>query len=194
MQRAMLNRLSTHMPTLETERLLLRRIEKSDADDMYEYSCDRDVTKYLLWDAHPDPFYTADYVEYLQERYALGDFYDWAIVLKENGKMIGTCGFTNFDLPNGACEIGYVLNPLYRGKGIAPEAAGCVIKYAFEVLGLERVSAICMKENAASLRVMAKCGMTYEGTLRRAVFCKGRHIDVSVCSVIREEYEKGLAH
>ncbi len=188
MHKETLNRIFTHIPALETERLVLRRILPEDTDAMYEYSSDQGVTEFLLWDVHPDCFYTGEYIEYLQERYALGDFYDWALVLKADGSMIGTCGFTNFDLPNSAAEIGYVLNPRYRGNGYAPEAAARVIAFAFEELELERVSAICMKENTASLRVMQKCGMTHEGILRRAVCAKGKQRDVSVCSIIKDEY------
>ncbi len=190
MHREELNRIFTHIPTLKTERLMLRKILPEDADAMYEYSSDQSVTEFLLWDVHPDRFYTGEYIEYLQERYALGDFYDWALILKADGSMIGTCGFTNFDLPNSAAEIGYVLNPRYRGNGYAPEAAACVIAFAFEALGLVRVSAICMKENTASLRVMQKCGMTHEGILRRAVYAKGKHRDVSVCSILKDEFAK----
>lgn len=183
-----INRIFTHIPELETDRLLLRRILPEDAADMYEYSSDKDVTRFLLWDVHPDYFYTQDYIEYLQERYSLGDFYDWAIVLKEENKMIGTCGFTNMDLPNSCAEIGYVINPSFRGHGYAAEAAKKVIQFGFSSLFFERISAICMKENNASLRVMQKCGMIFEGTLRNAVYVKGEYRSVSVCSILKDEF------
>lgn len=190
MTREKLQKIFTHIPTLETEHLTLRRILPEDADDMFVYSSDLSVTKYLLWDPHPDLDYTRQYVDYLQERYAVGDFCDWALIFKHDGRMIGTCGFTNIDLPNAAAEIGYVLNPAYRGRGLAPEAARTVIGFAFEKLSLVRVSAICMKENTASLRVMQKCGMKQEGTLRNAVYAKGEHRDVIVCSVLKSEFEE----
>ena len=188
MTREQQQKIFTHIPTLETERLILRKISPKDARDMFEYSSDADVTKFLLWDPHPDLSYTMEYVDYLQERYALGDFCDWALILKSNQKMIGTCGFTNIDLPNASAEIGYVLNPAYRGKGIIPEAAKAVIAFGFERLSLVRVSAICMKENAASLRVMQKCGMKTEGTLRQAVALRGENRDITICSVLKSEF------
>lgn len=179
----------THMPTLESERLVMRKISPQDAMDMYEYASDASLTKYLLWDPHPSLTYTTDYLDYLQERYAIGDFYDWALILKENGKMIGTCGFTNFDLPNNCAEIGYVINPAYRGLAYAPEAAARVVEFGFTVLNLSRISAICMKENDASLRVMQKIGMSFEGTLRSAIYVKGKHRDVSVCAITQSDFE-----
>ena len=152
--------LFTDPPTLSTERLTLRKIAVCDARDMFSYSCLDEVTKYLLWDAHPTEEYTKNYIEYLQERYAAGDFYDFAIVSKETDRMIGTVGFTTFDLPNRSAEVGYVVSPSYQGRGYATEALKRLISFGFEILGLSRISAVCMDGNAASLRVMEKCGLT----------------------------------
>ena len=182
-----LHRVFTRIPTLETDRLCLRKIRIEDASDMFSYSSSADVTKYLLWYPHEDLHYTEQYIEYLQERYAVGDFYDWAIVLKENNRMIGTCGFTNFDLTNNSAEIGYVLHSDYHGNGYAAEAARCVIAFGFDSLELTRISAICMTENKASLRVMQKCGMVQEGIMRSAVFAKGEHRDVIVSAILASD-------
>ena len=62
----------SHMPNLETDRLLLRPMRVSDAPDMYAYACREDVTRYLLWNPHPDITHTRRYLEYLAGRYRLG--------------------------------------------------------------------------------------------------------------------------
>lgn len=178
----------TDPPLLSTERLLLRKISTSDAGDMFSYSRLAEVTKYLLWDPHPSEAYTQSYIAYLQERYALGDFYDFGVVLRETGKMIGTVGFTSFDLPNSSAEVGYVISPTYQGKGFATEALKKVISFGFDVLGLSRISAVCMKENTASLRVMEKCGLKREGLLRSAVFAKGEMKDVYLSAITDKDY------
>lgn len=188
MTREELQRIFTDPPEIETERLLLRRISVGDADDMYEYSRREDVTRFLLWEAHPDPLYTEKYVRYLQERYAVGDFYDFALELRETGKMIGTAGFTTFDLPNRSAEIGYVVSPDYRGQGYAPEAVEALLSLGFEHFSLARISAVCMKDNAASLRVMEKCGLKREGLLRSAVYAKGEMQDVHLAAITSEDY------
>ena len=185
-----MHRIFTHIPELETERLRMRRLLPTDALDMYEYASEKDLTRYLLWDPHPSVQYTREYLEYLEGRYAVGDFYDWALILKESGKMIGTCGFTSLDLQNNCAEIGYVIHHKYHGKGYAPEAAEKVIAFGFDKLALSRISAVCMKENAASLRVMQKLGMSFEGTLRSAIYAKGARQDVSVCAITAEDYGK----
>lgn len=183
-----LHRIFTDPPTLETDRLWLRKIAVSDADDMYAYSSDENVTRFLMWDPHPDPLYTDKYIRYLQERYAVGDYYDYAIVLKDTGRMIGTVGFTSFDLPNASAEIGYVVSPDYQGCGYATEAVNAIVAFGFERCALSRISAVCMKENVASLRVMEKCGLKREGLLRKAVHAKGEVRDVYLSAITDDDY------
>jgi len=178
----------SNIPRLTTERLVLRKLKVSDAEDMFEYSRLPEVTKYLTWRPHPNINYTEEYLRYISTRYATGDFYDWAVTLKENGKMIGTCGFTRFDLPNNSAEIGYVLNPEYHGKGYATEAASEVMRFGFDELGLHRIEAKHMIENKASHRVMEKLGMTEEGTFRDSYFIKREYRTVTVCAILESEY------
>lgn len=175
------------MPTLNTERLVLRPMRVSDAYDMYEYACRPDVTKYLLWSPHDSIFLTKDYLAYIEKRYKSAEFYDWAITLADSGKMIGTVGFTKIDAPNRCGEIGYVLNPEHQGKGIATEAAKRVMDFGFEVLELHRIEAKFMRGNDASLRVMEKLGMTFEGYHADAMFVKGKYRTIGYCAKIRDE-------
>lgn len=181
--------LFSKMPILETERLILRKMRPSDRSDMFEYACLDDVTRYLLWQPHSDDGYTLQYLRYIESRYKSGSFYDWAIVLKDSGKMIGTCGFTRFDHEADCAEIGYVINPKYRGRGIAAEAAHEVIRLGFERLALHRIEARFMYGNEASLRVMQKLGMKFEGYHREAMLIKGEYRTIGVSSILRSEYE-----
>lgn len=182
--------LFSKMPTLETERLILRKMRPSDRSDMFEYACLDDVTRYLLWQPHSDDEYTLQYLRYIESRYKSGSFYDWAVVLKDGGKMIGTCGFTRFDHESDCAEIGYVINPRYRGMGIAAEAAREVVRFGFERLALHRIEARFMYGNEASLRVMQKLGMKFEGYHRDAMLVKGSYRTIGVSSILRNEYEK----
>lgn len=188
MKKELICRIFSRMPELETERLILRKMRVGDEEDMYAYARQSEVTRYLLWSPHPDIHYTRDYLRYLATRYATGSFYDWAIVLKSSGRMIGTCGFTAFDCPHDAAEIGYVLNPDYRGQGIAPEAVRAVLTFGFERLALHRIEARFMQGNEASLRVMEKVGMRFEGYRREAMMVKGSYRTIGYCSILHDEY------
>jgi len=184
----LLNEIFSNIPTLETERLILRGLCVSDCFDMYDYSKKAEMTKYLTWSPHPDVEYTKEYLQSVKEHYKLGLFYDWAVVLKSENKMIGTCGFTRFNLPNNYAEIGYVVNSDYRGRRIAAEAAERVLEFGFDKLALNRVEAKYMLGNDASRRVMEKLGMKFEGVSRSAVCKNGVYHDVGTCSVLRSEF------
>ena len=68
----------SRIPILETERTVLRRMKVTDTVDMFEYACQPCVTEYLLWNPHRDKDYTMRYLQYVQTKYRVGDFYDWA--------------------------------------------------------------------------------------------------------------------
>jgi ribosomal-protein-alanine N-acetyltransferase len=187
MRQETLYNIFSHMPDLETERLYLRSMRVSDAPDMYDYARREEVTRYLLWNPHPDVSYTRRYLEYLAGQYRLGKFYDWAVCLKETGRMIGTCGFVRFDCPHNCAEIGYVLHPDYRGRGLMPEAVRRVLRFGFSVLNLHRIEARYMVENLPSRQVMEKVGMQFEGVRRSAMLVKGLYRDIGTCAILSNE-------
>jgi len=186
-----LNFLAKHfskMPELETERLKLRAIKKSDVNDINEYASNSRTSQYLLWEKHKSLEYTKRFVDIVLAKYKIGDYHDWAIVLKENQKMIGTCGFTRIDEENSVAEIGYVLNPAYWGNGFATEAAKKMVAFAFDVLNVNRVEARFLFGNEASLNVMKKIGMKFEGYLREYQLVKGSYRTVGISSILKREY------
>lgn len=191
MKKEAVYKIFSRMPTICTERLILRKISLDDIDDMYEYASNSKLTEYLTWSPHPDKAYTFEYVSYLQTRYKSGEFFDWAIISKESGKMIGTCGFTRFDFRHNFGEIGYVVNPDYHGRGIATEAVRAVIGFGFENLALNRIECRFMMGNDASRKVMEKNGMSFEGTIRQGMLVKGVYRDIGICSILQSEYKKG---
>lgn len=177
-----------HIPQLTTERLILRKMLPSDAADMYEYASMPSVTRFLTWTPHPSIEHTKRYLTYLQTRYQTGEFYDFAIVCRENNKMIGTCGFVRFDTANDSAEVGYVLNPSYHNHGYATEALRAVMDFGFSKLGLHRIEARFMKDNHPSRRVMERCGMQFEGIFHHLLFLKGRYEDIGICAAINARH------
>jgi len=178
----------SNMPTLKTERLTLRPLRVSDAEDMYRYAKNGDVTTYLLWQPHPSLSYTEQYLRYIEKRYRLGEFYDWAVVDNQSGRMIGTCGFTRFDFPNDVGEIGYVLSPEMHGRGFGTEAASRVLAFGFEELRLHRIEVKFMEGNLASLHVAEKLGMTFEGYRRDGMLVKGKYRTIGMSAILAEEF------
>lgn len=188
MKKTFVYRLFAHIPKLETERLILRDMRVSDAEDMFAYARQEAVTRYLTWTPHPNIQHTKEYLTYVGQRYRTGDFYDWALICKEDNCMIGTCGFTSFDFPSDSAEIGYVLNPDYHGKGLATEAVREVMRFGFETLSLHRIEAKFMKENTRSQKLMERVGMQFEGYAREAMKIKGEYRTIGRCGILRHEW------
>jgi ribosomal-protein-alanine N-acetyltransferase len=177
------------LPELETQRLLLRKMRLDDADAMFAYASDPEVTRYVLWDTHRSIKDSESFLRFATEGYERGDFGGWGIVLKDSGAFVGTCGIDAGYAPEHARgELGYVLSREQWGKSLMPEAARAVIRFGFRRMGLNRVEARCIAENTASARVMEKVGMTYEGTLREREFIKGAYRDMRLYSILRREY------
>ena len=176
------------MPELETESLLLRRMEMRDAQDMYEYSRDPLVAKHVLWDAHTSVSDTKSYLRYMLRKYRAGEPSSWCIVEKSTGKVVGTIGYMWYQKDNSACEVGYSLARRCWNRGYMTQALNAVLDYTFRELGFNRVEAQHETDNGASGAVMRNCGMTKEGTLRSRLYNKGRYVDVDLYSILRKEY------
>lgn len=183
-----ISKLFAHVPTLETERLLFREVKRSDLYDIHEYSANPKTSQYLLWEPHASIEFTREFIEIVISKYKSGEYNDWAIIYKEHNKMIGTCGFTRIDEENNVVEIGYVINPNYWGLGIATEAVEKIIEFAFAELQANRVEAKFIFGNEASLAVMKKVGMKFEGYQREAMLVKGRYKTIGTASILKSEY------
>ena len=85
-------RIFADLPELETERLLLRKLRLSDAEAVFAYASDSEVTRYVLWDTHGSIEDSENFLRFANEGYERGDFGGWGLVLKASGAFVGTCG------------------------------------------------------------------------------------------------------
>ncbi|MCR5601454.1 MAG: GNAT family N-acetyltransferase [Ruminococcus sp.] len=143
---------------IETERLFIRPFRISDAEDAFEWRSDAEVNRFM-------PYPCDESVEALRERIAewIGEKDKYAIVLKDAEKVIGDITL-EFSKKDSAYEIGYNLNRSFWRKGYATEAVRGLIGWASEELGAHDFTAFYAKENAASGRVLEKCGFVKEYT------------------------------
>ena len=147
-------------PKLETQRCILRKISKIDAKDMYEYASDDEVIKYLSFPKHESIEQTRDVIEkYFITKYEDGNSYDFGVELKENNKFIGTCGFN--EVKDNEAVLGYALNKKYWNMGLMTELVKEVMRFGFEDLKLDKITALHYDGNNQSGRVMQKCNMEY---------------------------------
>ncbi len=179
-------------PVLSSQRILLRKLTRADAEDLYDYARREEVSRYLLWSPHPSLRYTKRYLSTVSRQYKNGLFYDFAVVLKSENRMIGTCGFTSCHEESAVGEVGYVLSPDYRGQGLATEAVLLLLRWGFCNLGMNRIEARYIVGNDASLALMERCGMRREGICRQLMFVKGTYRDIGVCAILREEFRQAF--
>ena len=175
--------------TLETERLILRRFTADDAEAAFKNWTSSDaVTKFLRWETYRDISAMRDYINFQLENYKKIDVYDWAIELKELGEPIGSMGAVDVNEEIGAVEIGYCIGEQWWHRGYTSEALEAVIKFFFEEVGANRVYSEHDVNNPNSGKVMLKCGMKYEGTLRQADRNNTGLCDTVVYGILAEEY------
>jgi RimJ/RimL family protein N-acetyltransferase len=151
--------------TIETQRLLLRRPNAGDAAAVFaRYASDPDVTRFLSWPRHESVADTQAFLAFCDaewERWPAGPY---VILSRADGALIGGSGLT-FETPHRAAT-GYVLAKEAWGRGYATETLEAMLDLAPGV-GVRRLYALCHPEHRASWRVLEKCGLTREGTLRR---------------------------
>ncbi|MCM3360089.1 GNAT family protein [Psychrobacillus sp. MER TA 171] len=176
------------LPQLETERLILRKITLGDAEDMYTYGSNPEVSKYVTWDQHNTIEDTKEFIHFILKQYEKKDIAPWGIEYKETGQFIGTIDFVQWQIKHDSAEIGYVLSPDYWGQGLTTEAAEALIHFGFNHMDLIRIQARCFVENVGSSRVMEKVGMSYEGTMRKGMKVKGKHVDLKIYSILKEDF------
>ncbi len=147
---------------LETERLLLRPLGPEDAEDMFALNSDPEVMKYTgdepFADLEAARSFLAEYPKGQYQTYKVGRM---AVQLKETGEVMGWCGL-KYHADTGETDLGYRLMRKYWGKGYATEASLAHLEHALHTMGLKRVIARAMQNNHASIRVMEKCGFTFE--------------------------------
>lgn len=178
--------------TIETDRLILRRFTMEDIQPMFDnWASDPEVTRYLTWPTHSSAAITAMVMTDWVEAYEREDRYNWAIILKgTDDKPIGNISVVHLHENVDAGEIGYCMGKAWWRGGIMTEALRAVIDYLFGQVGFNRLEARHDTNNPASGRVMEKCGMRYEGTLRQSARNNQGIVDIAVRGILAEEWRK----
>lgn len=181
----------THCGTCEiqTDRLILRQFKYTDDDDMLKYWISDEELQAL----YSEPVYTTkEEVKELLDKYISSyknmDYYRWAIILKQTNECIGQIAFYKVDTNNHFAAIEYCIGEKFQRNGYATEATKEVIKYGFNKINLHKIE-ICHKSiNCPSRRVIKKCGLVYEGTLRDYCFYNGDYVDRLCYSILKDEF------
>jgi len=179
-------------PRLETERLILRKIEPEDYKIAYKLWCnDLEQVIYTVHGIHNSEEVTKKIYDRWIQEYNDKKTMRWIIEIKEINQPIGMIDINNTWSKFSSVESGYVIAKKYWGKGYATEATKRVMKYLFDECELQTFYSEFMEDNIGSGRVMQKCGMTQDGCLRnRCQDRNGKRQNLISYSITRDEYYK----
>lgn len=178
---------------LTSPRLTLRPLAESDFDEVHAYSSNLEVVKFMQWGPNTEE-QTRNFMKLClaHQNEEPRHTYDFAVLLKDSGDFLGSITLRVMKDNTKFGEIGYVYNPRAWGQGYASEAAEAVIRFGFDELDMQKVSATCDPLNFGSARVLQKGGMKLEGYLRKHLFLKGVWRDTLLFGCARGELEKNL--
>jgi RimJ/RimL family protein N-acetyltransferase len=176
------------IPTLRGERVFLRPAEREDLDDFVRWFSDAEVTQYLALRAPFSKAMEEQWFAGMVERQGKTDWH-FVICLIADGRAIGTAGLHQVDAENGSAAFGISIGDKAEwNRGHGTDALRAICDFGFGQLRLERIWLEVYAPNLRAQRSYEKAGFVLEGTLRNAHFSDGRHWDVLLFSLLREEW------
>ncbi|MEN2768231.1 GNAT family N-acetyltransferase [Ornithinibacillus xuwenensis] len=167
---------------LQTERLLLKKMEVSDSSSLFKIWSDPEVTMFMNINHFTDEKQAIQMIEVLEDLYQDNKAIRYSIFHLESKQIIGSCGYNSLDFENSKAEIGYEISKEYWGKGFASEAVRKLLDYAFNTLYFNRIEAKIEPENKKSIKLVKKMNFHYEGTLRKSEKSRDTFIDLDMYS------------
>lgn len=164
--------------------MLLRKITKKDAQNLFELRKDANVMRYIGKPTAKSIKDVYAHINLVNQRIKLNEGINWAITLKTDNKLIGTVSLHRIIKEHYRAEIGYMLHPDFWNKGIASEAVETVIDYGFQKLNLHSLEALLDPNNKASKHLLTKFKFVKEAYFKENYFFEGKFIDTEVCSLI----------
>ncbi|WP_368505032.1 GNAT family N-acetyltransferase [Alkalihalophilus sp. As8PL] len=178
-------------PTIETERLILRKVTVDDAESMLKYLSDPDVMEYMGLEPFMSIADALGEISWYESILSNKTGIRWGITLKGEDKVIGSCGFLNTVSKHYRTEIGIDLSKEHWGVGIASEAIEAVIRYGFYQMNVQRIEALIEPMNFSSQKLFEGQGFIREGLLRKYEYTRGGFDDLYIYALLKEDVEAG---
>lgn len=176
-------------PQLKTRNLILRQMYPTDAEAVFNIFSDDEVTRYYDLETFTSIEQATQLIQRQTVRFEQGEGLRWGITHKGDNVIIGTCGYI-FDKSSAQAGLGYDLNQAFWRRGLMTEALRVIIQFGFHRLALNRIQALVMLENRASVKLLHKLGFQEEGILREYKFFKGKFQDLRCFSLLKRDYEE----
>lgn len=174
-------------PLLKTDRLVLRRVLKQDAEDLYRILGDEEIMRYFGAETYTSIEQMLDMIAWYDYSYRERDAVRFGIALKGTDRLIGTCGFHSWEPTEYRAEVVAVLAKEYWNQGYMTEALRRVMRYGYEEMNLFRIQAKVEPPNIASRKMFENLGFQEEGTLRSFAYINHEFRDKIVYSRLKTD-------
>jgi RimJ/RimL family protein N-acetyltransferase len=172
---------------IETERLTIRLVERSDLSALLIVNGNDAVTRFLPYPSWTGMADAQAWFDRMAARFETGAAAQFVIVHRERGHVMGSCLLFHFDEPSARAEVGYVLGREHWGAGYMHEAMTALVAFAFGTLGLRRLEAEIDPRNAASAKLLERLGFVKEGLLRQRWATKNEVTDSGLYGLLRSD-------
>lgn len=182
--------MSTFLPfqNLESDRLILRRIDANDANEIFTLRSNEKSMQYISRPIMQNIEEAVAHFKIIDDKIESNSGINWAITLKPSNQFIGIIGHYEIKWKHFRSEIGYMLLPEYEGKGIITEAIKLCLDFGFTKMNLHSVEAIIDPENYASAKVLEKNGFVKEAHFVENEFYNGKFINASIYSILKRNW------
>jgi ribosomal-protein-alanine N-acetyltransferase len=178
----------SELGTFNTQRLCIRQLQLSDAEAVFAFKSDHQVTDLYGQEPHRTVDDSRAWIQGRVNDYTVRDSVFWALSLKDEDVVIGECCLWNFQPDFLSAELGYELNSRYWHKGLMNEALTAVLSYGFREMGLHRIEACPFASNIHSQGLLIKLGFKLEGILRERHQFHGHYLDQLYYGLLSREW------
>ena len=175
---------------LETERLLLRRINESDVDEVLELRGNPETMKYIPRPLTKTKEDALKHIRMIEEKIISNTGINWGMTIKGSPKIIGIIGHYRIQPENHRSEIGYMMLPECNGKGYMSEAIKAVLAYGFEQMNLHSIEAVIDPDNTSSEKVLQKLNFVKEAHILENELWEGKFWDTVIYSLLKRNWIK----
>jgi len=179
------------MPTLKTDRLILRPFSLHDAPEVQRLAGEFEIADTTLNIPHPyEDGMAEEWIKTHQPQFEKEAKITLAITRADSNSLLGVIGLTDIKKEYEIAELGYWIGKPFWNNGYCTEAGLAMLNFAFSQLGLNKVVAHHLKRNPASGRVMQKLSMTHEGSFRQQVKRWGKFEDLEAYGILKNEFNQ----
>lgn len=174
-----------HFPVIQTERLVLRKIQLEDAVEIKKMRQNNRVNQFIARNPISGEEEAKELVRKTADAFIGKQGIGWAGVLRDRAEIIGTCGFNRIDYLNNRAEIGGELSVDYWGKNIALEAVQAIVDFGFRQMNLHAIEAVLSPENRGAIYLLESLGFEKEAHFKERIYFNNTYSDMAVYTLLK---------